>query len=73
MKDLLWMTTILKRRLFQRKWRIIFPDPNAPTGVELPLQDIEEILKANPGSVVIVDEAYIDFGHIPALRFDQQI
>ena len=58
---------IKKEDYFIENGGIIFPNPNAPTGVELPLQDIEEILKANPGSVVIVDEAYIDFGAHSAL------
>jgi histidinol-phosphate aminotransferase len=41
---------------------IIFPNPNAPTGCLLPLADIERLLLAHRESVVVVDEAYIDFG-----------
>ena len=40
---------------------IIFPNPNAPTGVLMEKGAVRDILRANPGSVVIVDEAYIDF------------
>lgn len=46
---------------------VIFPNPNAPTGVEESQELIEEILQANPDVVVIVDEAYVDFGGTSAL------
>ena len=51
---------------------IIFPNPNAPTGVEEPLRLIERIVRGNPDSVVIVDEAYIDFGGISALPLTKE-
>lgn len=41
---------------------IIFPNPNAPTAIGKPLSDIEALLERNRDSVVVVDEAYIDFG-----------
>jgi len=41
---------------------IIFPNPNAPTGVLAPLAAIRALLEKNTGSVVVVDEAYVDFG-----------
>src|SRR5574343_1332979 len=53
---------------------IIFPNPNAPTGRVLALDAVADIARANPDSVVVVDEAYIDFGGTTAIpltrRFD---
>lgn len=46
---------------------IVFPNPNAPTGCLLALEAIERVLQANSDSVVLVDEAYIDFGGTSAI------
>ena len=47
---------------------VIFPNPNAPTGLLQSLDTVEEIIQANRDVVVIVDEAYIDFGGESALK-----
>lgn len=41
---------------------VILPNPNAPTGIGEPLEFVEQLLQKNPDSIVIIDEAYIDFG-----------
>lgn len=58
---------IVKEDYYKENGGIIFPNPNAPTGALLPLSAIEDVVKHNPDSVVIVDEAYIDFGGESAL------
>ncbi|PXF31338.1 histidinol-phosphate aminotransferase [Pokkaliibacter plantistimulans] len=51
---------------------IIFPNPNAPTGCLLPLTAVEQLLQMHPESVVVVDEAYIDFGGESAISLVSQ-
>ena len=51
---------------------VVFPNPNAPTGVLMPLDEVEEIVAANRDVVVIVDEAYIDFGGTSCLPLIDQ-
>ena len=46
---------------------VIFPNPNAPTGELLSLDMVEDIIKQNSDVIVVVDEAYIDFGGVSAL------
>ena len=55
-----------------RNGGIIFPNPNAPTGKALPLKDIETLLQSNKGSVVVIDEAYVDFGTSSAVSLIKQ-
>ena len=47
---------------------IVLPNPNAPTGVALPLTKLRELLEHNRDSVVLIDEAYVDFGAQSAVK-----
>ena len=57
---------IKKEDYYSKNGGVIFPNPNAPTGVLMPLSDIRDILDHNQDVIVIVDEAYIDFGGVSA-------
>ncbi|PJJ29055.1 histidinol-phosphate transaminase [Lacrimispora celerecrescens] len=59
---------IQKEDYYRENGGIIFPNPNAPTGLLMPLSEVEDIIAHNQESVVIVDEAYIDFGGESAIK-----
>ena len=50
------------RKYCGKEKMIVIANPNAPTGMTIPVWQIEEIVKSNPDSLVLIDEAYIDFG-----------
>ena len=58
---------IVKEDYYQDNSGIIFPNPNAPTGLLVSLDFIEDILIHNQESIVVIDEAYIDFGGVSAV------
>ena len=58
---------IKKEDYYRENGGVIFPNPNAPTGVEMSQTDLEDILRHNQDVIVIVDEAYVDFGGHSAL------
>ena len=60
--------TIDVKDYFKSNGGIIFPNPNAPTGMPLPIVEIEKLLQHNTQSAVVIDEAYVDFGTESAVR-----
>lgn len=59
--------TILPESFFQSEGGVIFPNPNAPTSLFLPLEKVETIIEQNSDHVVIIDEAYVDFASSSAV------
>lgn len=58
---------IKKEDYYGENGGVIFPNPNAPTGILMELSEIEDIIAHNRDVIVVVDEAYIDFGGVSAL------
>lgn len=59
---------IVKEDYYEENGGVIFPNPNAPTSILEPLSGVEDILEHNKDVIVIVDEAYIDFGGESAIK-----
>ena len=58
---------IVKEDYYKENGGVIFPNPNAPTGIAEPVEFVRDIVSHNPDVIVIVDEAYVDFGTQSAL------
>lgn len=58
---------ILAKDYYKENGGVVFPNPNAPTGVECSQEMIEDVLRHNRDVIVIVDEAYVDFGAVSAV------
>lgn len=63
---------IVREDYYRENGGVIFPNPNAPTGLFLPLSEVEDIIRHNQDVIVIIDEAYIDFGGTSALSLVQK-
>lgn len=59
---------LVKEDYYKKNGGVVFPNPNAPTGIYEDLLNVEDIISHNSDSIVIVDEAYIDFGGKSALE-----
>ena len=60
--------TINEKQYYNKGKTVVIANPNAQTGIELPLEAIERVVKANPENIVIVDQAYADFGKCNAVE-----
>lgn len=64
--------TLNTKAFLNRNQLIVIANPNAPTGIEVSQGEIEEIVKSNPRSVVVIDEAYVDFGSRSAIPLTEK-
>lgn len=64
--------TVDVAKFYGKNKLIVLANPNAPTGIALSLCELEEIIVSNPESVVLIDEAYVDFGAESAIRLTEK-
>ncbi len=64
--------TIDYKKYYNADGMVVIANPNAPTGISLPLEAIEELVKNNPDNVVLIDEAYVDFGGESAYKLTEK-